>query len=177
MLFRSEIKVSGQNVPTNKLSAKFKLMAPAAGDEYVVTAKSSTGVVATSTIKIVQKTTGVEISESNVLTDDAPVPVQYTPAGKTSPVKNKTEIDIGDDLQLYSFVNVGADAKNNKNWKLAGSENTIEGVTYSVNKKGIVSIDSQGHVVGLAKGTVKITAKTPMGKSKAITVVVNVPEN
>ncbi len=172
-----EIKVSGQKVPTNKLSAKFKLMAPAAGDEYVVTAKSSTGVVATSTIKIVQKTTGVEISESNVLTNDAPVPVQYTPAGKTSPVKNKTEIDIGDDLQLYSFVNVGADAKNNKNWKLAGSENTIEGVTYSVNKKGIVSIDSQGHVVGLAKGTVKITAKTPMGKSKAITVVVNVPEN
>ena len=170
-----QIKVSGQNVPTNKLSAKFKLMAPVAGDEYVVTAKSSTGVVATSTIKIVQKTTGVEISESNVLTDNAPVPVQYTPAGKTSPVKNKTEIDIGDDLQLYSFVNVGADAKNNKNWKLAGSENTIEGVTYSVNKKGIVSIDSQGHVVGLAKGTVKITAKTPMGKSKAITVVVNVP--
>lgn len=107
-------------------------MAPAAGDEYVVTAKSSTGVVATSTIKIVQKTTGVEISESNELKDGAPVPVHYTQEGKTSPVKNKTEIVIGDDLQLYSFVNVGANAKDKKEWKLAGSDDKIEGVTYSI---------------------------------------------
>lgn len=162
---------------TDKLSATFKLVAPKPGDEYVVTAKSTTGVVATSTIKIVQKTTGVEISESSTLVNGAPDPVHYRPVGKTKDVMNKKEINIGDDLQLYSFVNVGANAKDKKDWKTAGSDGTIEGVTYSVNKKGIVSIDSQGHVVGLGKGTVKITAKTPMGKSKAITVVVNVPTN
>lgn len=171
------MKVQGKDVPNTKLNATVVLPKPEAGDVYVVTAKSTTGVVATSTIKIVQKTTGVEISESNTLVDDAPDPVHYRPAGKTKDVMNKKEINIGDDLQLYSFVNVGANAKDKKDWKLAdGSDGTIEGVTYSVNKKGIVSIDNQGHVVGLGKGTVKITAKTPMGKSKAITVVVNVPK-
>lgn len=156
---------------TDKLSATFKLVAPKPGDEYVVTAKSTTGVVATSTIKIVQKTVGVEMSPNADLGSDNK-PVIF----KEGRANNKKNIKIGDTFQIYSFVNVGESASK-PTWKEAGSEDTIEGVTYSVNKKGIVSIDSKGNVVGLGKGTVKITAKTPMGKSKAITVVVDVPEN
>lgn len=157
--------------PTDKLNATFKLVAPQVGDEYVVTAKSSTGVVATSTIKIVQKTVGVEMSSQSALGSDNK-PVIF----KEGKANNKKAIEIGGSFQIYSFVNVGESAAK-PTWKAAGSEDTIEGVTYSVNKKGIVSIDKNGNVVGLGKGTVKITAKTPMGKSKTITVVVSVPTN
>ena len=157
--------------PTDKLNATFKLVAPKIGDEYVVTAKSSTGVVATSTIKIVQKTVGVEMASQSALGSDNK-PVIF----KEGKANNKKAIEIGDSFRIYSFVNVGESAAK-PTWKAAGSENTIEGVTYSVNKKGIVSIDKNGNVVGLGKGTVKITAKTPMGKSKTITVVVSVPTN
>lgn len=157
--------------PTDKLNATFKLVAPKIGDEYVVTAKSSTGVVATSTIKIVQKTVGVEMSSQSALGSDNK-PVIF----KEGKANNKKAIEIGDSFRIYSFVNVGESAAK-PTWKAAGSEDTIEGVTYSVNKKGIVSIDKNGNVVGLGKGTVKITAKTPMGKSKTITVVVSVPTN
>lgn len=156
---------------TDKLNATFKLVAPKVGDEYVVTAKSSTGVVATSTIKIVQKTVGVEMSSQSALGSDNK-PVIF----KEGNANNKKAIEIGDSFRIYSFVNVGESAAK-PSWKAAGSENTIEGVTYSANKKGIVSIDKDGNVVGLGKGTVKITAKTPMGKSKTITVVVNIPTN
>lgn len=154
---------------TDKLNATFKLVAPKPGDEYVVTAKSSTGVVATSTIKVVQKTVGVEMSPNASLGSDNK-PAIF----KEGKANNKKNIKIGESFPIYSFVNVGESARK-PTWEKAGKDDTIEGVTYSVNKKGIVSIDSKGNVVGLGKGTVKITAKTPMGKSKAITVVVDVP--
>lgn len=165
------MKVGKNTVPTNKLSATFKLDKPEIGDEYIITATSSTGVSAKTTVEIVSKTQSVEIAQKAEL-DENRKPVAF--------VRNKAEIKIGEELPLYTFVNVGTNAKDKADWKKQGETGTgykAEGVTYSVNKKGIVSIDSEGKVVGLAKGTVKITAKTPMGKSKAITVNVVLPTN
>lgn len=74
---------------------------------------------------------------------------------------------------MYPFVNVGKDSKTaNASWKAAGADKKTEDVTYSVNKKGIVTVTSDGKIYGIKKGTVTITAKTPMGKKGTLKVTV-----
>lgn len=163
-------RLAGNKVNT-KANATVVLPKPEVGDEYVVTATASTGVVATSTIKIVKKALAVEMSPSNTKGSDEK-PVIFTDSTKNNK-KNQKTITIGGDFDIYSWVNVGTNANAGKDWKLAGSVTGVQDVTYSVNKKGIVSVDREGHVVGIGKGTVQITAKTPMGQSKKLTVVVN----
>lgn len=82
--------------------------------------------------------------------------------------------------KMYAFVNIGTTTKaDDAVWKTAGDSGEADGklfaaenVTYSVNKKGIVSIDKDGNVFALTKGKVTITAKTPMGKKATLTVTV-----
>lgn len=70
-------------------------------------------------------------------------------------------------------INIGTTS--DTNFYTAGT-NDCENVTYSVNKKGIVSIDSDGTVHAINKGTVTITAKTPLGKKATLKVIVGLPQ-
>ena len=153
---------------TTKTSATFTLVSPEIGDEYIITARTASGASAKSIVKIVKKTQGVQIAQSEQLGEDKkPVPFKE---GKKNNTKN---IAIGEDFQMFTFVNVGKDARANADWKEAGDSGedfVAEDVTYSVNKKGIVSIDKDGNVFGLKKGAVTITAKTPMGKKGTLKV-------
>ena len=155
----------------NGKSGSIKLAATdyVAGDEIIVSASvkesqnggdDRTTVSASSTIRIpvVKPSKGVGIySGLNSDTD----PVAFT--------KNKTDLTVGSKLNITARVNTSATkvpAFENP-WKDLGVAN----VTYSVSKKGIVSI-VDGEVTGIMPGTVKITATTSDGKKATLTVKV-----
>lgn len=160
--------------PVTGTSATFTLVAPEIGDEYTITAKTASGASATSTIKIVKKTQGVQIAKSSTLVNN--VPDAFVEGEGKKAKKNTKNVDIGDSFQMFTFVNVGNDTKAaNAKWELAGDSGdgfVAEDVAYSVNKKGIVSVDKAGNVFAIKKGTVTITAKTPMGKKATLKVTV-----
>ena len=144
--------------------------APVVGDEFVVTAKVPTGAYATATVKIVEKTNNVEIKNDE---GSAFEEYDYKPNGDLKKTyKNTKWLTPGgsDLLDGSTHMNAWIDVKDAE-LKKAGTENR-EDVTYTVNKKGIVSIDDNGNVYALKAGTVKITAKTPLGKKATLTVVV-----
>lgn len=143
---------------------------PEVGDQFVIKASTKSGATATATVNVVTKTTAVAIAQSNTLKTDK------TP---NTFAKNTREAKIGEEFKLYPFINVGTSKGTGIDWR-ATDENgvfaedgkNIEGVTYSVNKKGVVSIDADGTVHVINKGTVTITAKTPQGKKATVKVVV-----
>ncbi len=150
------------------------LPAPAIGDVFEITARTESGAYAVSTVKIVKKTTSVAIAEEKELADKTPVLFsEKNKQGKD--VLNTQNVGIGEKFTMYPYINVGKDAKTNVEYYAAGTEN-CEDVTYSVNKKGIVTIDDDGTVHAINKGTVKITAKTPLGKKAVLTVNVSLPQ-
>lgn len=130
--------------------------APKAGDEYKVVVKSITGATATSTVTIAAPTTKVQILDNT-----------------TNKVfnKNSVETKVGKPLSIRAQVQVG------EAWLDAGSDKAkeayAEDVTYTVNKKGIITVDKDGNVYPIKKGTVTITAKTPTGKKATLKVKVN----
>ena len=149
------LEKKGQKVTAASVSVN--LPQPVVGDEFEITARTKSGASATTTVKIVKTTTGVEIREK-----DATGPY----AG------NKTEIPFGGSVSIKTYINTGA--KNSPDWELAGTDNR-EDVTYSVNKKGIVSIDNDGNIHAINSGTVTITAKTPLNKKATLKVTVAKP--
>ena len=150
------------------------LPAPAIGDVFEITARTESGAYAVSTVKIVQKTTSVAIAQKELGADKTPVLFsEKNKQGKD--VLNIKNAGIGETFKMYPCINVGKDAKTNVDYYTAGTEN-CEDVTYSVNKKGIVTIDDDGTVHAINKGTVKITAKTPLGKKATLTVNVSLPQ-
>ena len=154
-------------------NGKLTMVAPVVGDEFKVTASVPTGAKATATVKVLAKTTGVAIAQEPVLAEETQTPVLFETENKKGKlVANTEEVVLGESFVMYPFVNVSAVKKGN-DWHAAGTDN-CEDVTYSVNKKGIVSIASDGTVYGIKPGTVKITAKTPTGQKTTLTVTVNV---
>lgn len=159
------------------LNATAKLSAPEVGDEYIITAKSVTGMTASSTVKVVSATQSVKFADGGELVDKI-----YGSGSSEKTVKepkayqnNKAVLNVGNSLQLYPYINIGKDAKQNAVWKKAGTSDgyIAEGVTYSVNKKGIVTVDSNGKVYAVKKGDVTITATTGTGKKATLKVTVN----
>lgn len=170
----------GNNVKNvTALSATAKLIAPKVGDEYIITAKSITGMTATSTVKIVSPTQSAKFADGNELVDKT-----YGSGNNAKTIKepkaynrNTKEMTVGGTEQLYPYINIGKDAKQNADWKKAGDAPKdggyiTEGVTYSVNKKGIVTVDSNGKVYAVKKGNVTITATTGTGKKATLKVTV-----
>lgn len=150
------------------INNKGKLTIPAnteTGTVYTVTAKTTTGMSATATVKILEKTSAVEIHET--------AGGDRFDAGSGTKHKwdNKTTT-VGKDgsFKMYPEIKI-SDGNGGTKFVTPGTENA-ETITYSVNKKGIVNIASDGTVTGLKAGTVKITAKTPTGKKATLTVVV-----
>ena len=163
-----EKKADGTTIASMDTKGKLTLTAPVAGDEFVVTAKVPSGAYATATVKIVNKTDAVAIAQKDVLGDDG------APQLFTETVKNKLSSNIkyitigGESFKMYPYVKVGSA------WQPVGSDK-CEDVAYTVNKKGIVTIDSDGTVNPIKNGTVTITAKTPLGKKTTLKVVVSLP--
>lgn len=168
------VEVKGK--PVTATSASVKLIGPKAGDTYKITAKSITGATATSTVTIVAPTKEVWIADS---VDQNGTPVRFSTPGKNdAPVYNtaKLVIGTGNKITMKPYINTG-DLSTKKDgapvWSEAG-ENHTESVTYTVNKKGIVTIDQDGNVYPVKAGVVTITAKTPTGKKATLKVTVTV---
>ena len=147
-----------------KASASVNLPTPEVGDQFVIKASTKSGATATATVNVVTKTTAVAIAEKTGLKADGNKQIPYTFN------KNTRDAKIGETFTIYPYVNVGT-AKA-PDWQAAGASAAVEDVTYSVNKKGIVTVEADGTVHVLNKGTVTITAKTPQGKKGTLKVVV-----
>lgn len=159
------------------ITQKGKLTIPAntgVGTVYTVTVKTATGMSATATVKILEKTSAVEIhNKANGTSDDRFDDPTYKDNGDIKKHKwNNTTTKVGKDgsFKMYPEIKI-SDGNGGTKFVTPGTENA-ETITYSVNKKGIVNIASDGTVTGLKAGTVKITAKTPTGKKATLTVVV-----
>ena len=175
----TDLKALGLKDNKDKLktaaNVSINLPAPAIGDVFEITAKTESGAYAVSTVKIVNKTTSVAIAKKSLGADRTPVLFSEKNKQGTKDVLNTKNADLGETFKMYPCINIGKDAKNNVDYYTAGTEN-CEDVTYSVNKKGIVTIDNDGTVHAINKGTVKITAKTPLGKKATLTVNVSLPQ-
>lgn len=148
-------KNAGKNITTAKVT--YTMKGAKAGDVYKITAKSITGATATSTVTIVAPTTKVQILDKG--NNDAAFPKAgaQTVVGKPLSIKAQVQVD-----------GVWLDAGSDK-----AKEAYAEDVTYTVNKKGIITVDKDGNVYPIKKGTVTITAKTPTGKKATLKVNVN----
>lgn len=155
-----------------KTSVSVNLPTPQVGDVFEITARTDSGAFATSTVTIVNKTTSVAIAKEELGSDKKPVLFKGMD-GKKEKDNVKTAV-VGDEFKMYPCINIGKNAKDDTDFYTAGT-NDCENVTYSVNKKGIVSIDSDGTVHAINKGTVTITAKTPLGKKATLKVIVGLP--
>lgn len=150
-------------------AGKFELTAYKPGDEFVVTAMDKSGATATATIKIVTTSTDVTIWKT-----DKDEEFSYLNA-KGNPVKKAVKLGIGESVTLRPMVNVGYKNTNEAkqqapDWVEPGdngvkyTDRVAAGVTYTVNKKGFVTIE--GNTVRRVKaGSVTVTVKTEDGKS------------
>ena len=172
--FDLAVDAKGKTDTLTKASASVKLTKPTIGDQFVIKASTKSGATATATINVVTKSTAVAIARTSGLVEDKDKWVPQTFAKNT-----KDDAKIGQTFTIYPYVNVGT-AKA-PDWQVAGkyvdatddeAAKNVEDVTYSVNKKGIVTVDADGTVHVLNKGTVTITAKTPQGKKGTLKVVV-----
>lgn len=165
-------KSKTNSAPNTSTTLTYTLAAPKAGETYYVRVTTSGGLTRTSTVTIVSPVTELAISKE-ALTDTVIAPKIYND-GKTGQCK----VEIGGTVPMYPCVNIGTKA--DKEWKAAGESGigylADSVVSYSVNKKGIVSINQKTGVVKAMKdGKVTITAKTASGKSAKLTVIVTLP--
>ena len=130
------------------------------GDEVVVTARVQSGAYAKATVKVLNKTDKVVIQDST---------------GKEFDKKKGIEIGIGlseeDEVQMFPKIML----KGDPNAYTPGEHNTEE-ITYSVNKKGIVTVDADGTIHAVKAGSVTITAKTTTNKKATLKVKVVEPK-
>lgn len=78
--------------------------------------------------------------------------------------KNKISVEQGKSIELNTTITPVKNA-------------AVETITYSVNKKGIATVDADGVVYGMLPGTVKITAKTTSGAKATVTVTVTAAQD
>ena len=155
------LEKKGKEVTATSVSVN--LPAPQIGDVFEITARAESGASATSIVKVLEKTTAVAIYDA-----DTKAPYSEVDPKKSKPLANTKWLGIGKSTTMQAMI--ATDAKKT-NYAPAGTDN-LEDVTYTVNKKGIVTIDSNGTVYAIKKGKVTITAKTPTGKSGKLTVEV-----
>ncbi|MBD5524277.1 MAG: hypothetical protein HDR04_07640 [Lachnospiraceae bacterium] len=150
-------------------SVSVNLPQPEIGDVFEITAKTDSGASATATVKVVNTTTEVQIRKI---------------VGDSEEVVSKNEaLNIGYSIALKTYINTAA-KKDPATWQLEGFDNldstnrdVRETVEYSVNKKGIVTIDTKtGTIRAINSGKVTITAKTPLNKKASFTITVSKPQ-
>lgn len=127
------------------------------------TDQAKVGATSTIEIPVVMPSKAVEIRNKNDL-DDKNEPKVFN--------KNKAEIKVAEGLDITARVNVSTTKTTDfRDPYTEENKGKVAGVTYSVNKKGIVTI-IDGKVKGIMPGTVKITATTSDGKKGSLTVKV-----
>lgn len=162
------------NVKTTA-SVTVNLPTPEIGDVFEITARTKSGAYAVSTVTVVNKTTGVAIAKQALGADKMPVLfTEQNNAGRE--IANTKNAVLGDTFKMYPCINIGKNATTETDYYTAGTAN-CENVTYSVSKKGIVTVDEDGTVHAINKGTAVITAKTPLGKKATLKVVVDIPSS
>lgn len=157
-----------------KASVSVNLPKPEVGDVFEITASTESGAYAMSTVTVVNKTTSVAIAKEALGADKTPV-LFTEPKGNGTASNTKNAV-LGDTFKMYPCINIGENATTKTEYYTAGTTN-CENVTYSVNKKGIVTVDSDGTVHAINKGAVTITAKTPLGKKATLKVNVSMPSS
>lgn len=139
---------------------KLTIKAAEVGDEVEVTARVKSGAYAKATVKVLNKTDKVVIQDST---------------GKEFDKKKSIEIGIGlsedDEVQMFPKIMLKGDPK-----AYDPGDNNTEEVTYSVNKKGIVTVDADGTIHAVKAGNVTITAKTTTNKKATLKVKVVEPK-
>lgn len=125
------------------------------------------------TVKVTAANGASQLIVVNVVRPTTKVEFRTDVEKATTKISKTQELKVGAtyDYNLYDLATIisgkGANAKAVK----AGTPE-YEDVTFSVNKSGIVTIGQDGTVYGVKAGTVKITAKTPSGKSATLTIKV-----
>lgn len=140
-------------------SAKVKFTDPQIGDSATIKVQAANGAYTTVVINVVNPTTKVELRNSDAA------------------VVKSANLEVGSALatNLKEMATIISGKGESATAVKAGTDG-YEDVTFSVNKSGIVTIGKDGTVYGVKAGTVKITAKTPSGKSASMTVKVVNPE-
>ncbi len=173
MVYKAEVKTEGEAtkidrewIAGGKLKGSIKLPKDSykAGDwlEITATAKDKddkSSVTTSAMIRIVTPSYGVEIHNAET--------------GKAFD-KNKTTLALDGVVKISTMVNVGTGktAEKGADWM---SPNAVKdgkvaaGVTYTVNKKGIIYI-TNGEIRRIKPGTVKLTATTADGKKATLTI-------
>ena len=158
----NKTKASGKN----NVNYKVEFVAPALGDVYTVRATSVTGVVATATIRVLQKPASVEIHDPTAETPNTKF--SEPKANGRGTIANTKYVTIGEAFDMQPEINVGTSKK--PVWIKAGTDDT-EGVTYTQSGAGKVNIVGN-KVYGVKEGKVTITAKTPNNKKTTLKVEV-----
>lgn len=151
-------KVEGSNsidcTPKNNgkanATAKVEFSGANVGDSATFRVTAANGATTTVVVNVVNPTKKVKFAEKTL---------KPSVGDEVGNLYTMTTIVSGNDEISASDVKAG---------KVTGYEN----VEFSVNKKGIVTIDAKGNVYAVKAGTVKITAKTPSGKKAVMTVKV-----
>lgn len=146
---------------TNSNTATLAAGGYSVGSQYIVTAKADSGVKATSRIKVVTPSTGLEVWDKV--------------NGSKLSNNNKISLEYGADkgVSFVPMVKIG-NGTDAKYYKAGTSEKDLEvaNVTYTVNKKGVVSIIGN-KIYRVGDGSAVITFKTEDGKSYKLTILNN----
>lgn len=168
-------KADSTGTLVNKTSAKITFTDKVAEGSYaIVTAKAANGATTTARVTMCKKTAKLEFRTNRQST--------------TAKITGKQKIGVGEQFMIDGkaaslddmLVVINTAKKKSgstvKTPEVSNAANKVaadyEKVTYTVNKKGIVTIDEDGYIYGVKVGTVKITAKTPSGKSVSLTIQV-----
>ena len=144
--------------PITKSSVKVELKKPMTGDIYKVTARTKSGASATTTIKVLEKTNSVVLAKG---------------AESTELFAKSITMYTGDKEQVFPRIKL----KGKETLYVPGDKvNSIEDVEYSLSKKGIVSIDEDGNIYAIKKGSVTVTVKTPTNKKATLKITVKNPQ-
>ena len=156
----SVINVNDTTKASIDSKGKLTIEAAKVGDEVEVTARVKSGAYAKATVKVLNKTDKVVIQDST---------------GKEFDKKKSIEISIGlsedDEVQMFPKIMLKGNPK-----AYDPGDNSTEEVTYSVNKKGIVTVDADGTIHAVKAGNVTITAKTTTNKKATLKVKVVEPK-
>lgn len=150
-----------------------------AGDKFEIRASLPTGYSAICRVEVVTETKKLALVSSYTKATDGTISVSDTDwvTGRRNNAQKKTIglVDANNTITIKPLIDT--DGRNNKAvYYVPGEDKTEDTITYTVNKKGIVNIvknaDGTITVYPVGIGTVKITAKTGLGKSAGVTIEV-----
>lgn len=152
--------VDNKGKEITKTSVSVTLTKPITGNVYEITARTASGASATTIVKVLKQTDKVILAKDKDVTSTDSANIY----GKS------VDVYPGGTLPLFPMIKLKAG-----NELYAPDTFYCESVEYSVSKKGIITIDSDGTIHAIKKGNVTITVKTPTNKKATLKVNVKQP--